>query len=134
MVMTGANAMMNNAGPNANMMPMMDMSGMMGPMGMGMNGDMGMGGPMMQGMMSDGGQGQQGVGVGVLPTNATSEQVNGVGMMQDGFNSGASGMMNMGMGGEYMQVRYSFCQSLCALTKFTLSSRNKTRWYSKYTR
>lgn len=104
MVMTGANAMMNNAGANANMMPMMDMS-MMGPMGMGMNGEMGMGNPMMQGMMPDGGQAQQGVGVGVLPTNAPSEQVNGVGMMQDGFNPGATGMMNMGMGGEYMQVR-----------------------------
>src|ERR1700720_3687274 len=60
MVMTGATAMMNNSAANANMMgsmnPMMDMSGMggmnMGPMGMGMNGDMGMqmqqAGPMMQ--------------------------------------------------------------------------------------
>jgi len=105
MVMTGANAMMNNAGANPGMMGpgvMMDM-GMMGPMGMGMNGDMGMGGQMMQGMMPDGGQGGQSV-VGVVPTNATPEQVNGVGMMQEGFNPG-SGMMNMGMGGDYvMQV------------------------------
>uniref|UniRef100_A0A8H7YAJ0 Pre-mRNA polyadenylation factor Fip1 domain-containing protein n=1 Tax=Psilocybe cubensis TaxID=181762 RepID=A0A8H7YAJ0_PSICU len=111
MVMTGANAMMNNAGANANMMPMMDMS-MMGPMGMGMNGEMGMGNPMMQGMMSDGGQAQQGVGVGVLPTNAPSEQVNGVNMMQDGFNPNAPGMMNMGMGGEFMQEQNQMPQQI----------------------
>ncbi|KDR85522.1 hypothetical protein GALMADRAFT_234443 [Galerina marginata CBS 339.88] len=102
MVMTGANVMMNNAG-NPGMMPggvMMDMSGMMGPMGMGMNGDMGMGGAMMQGMMGDGVQGQQpGVGVGVVAANGTADQ----GMMQDGFNPNAGGgMMNMGMGGEYV--------------------------------
>ncbi|KAF8899254.1 Fip1 motif-domain-containing protein [Infundibulicybe gibba] len=51
MVMTGTSAMMNNAGANGGMMGpgvMMDMSGMMGPMGMGMNGDMNMGGAMMQ--------------------------------------------------------------------------------------
>jgi len=107
MVMTGASAMMNNAANPGMMGPgvMMDMSGMMGPMGMGMNGDMGMGGPMMQGMMPDGVQGQQAVGPG---GNGTPEQVgNGVGMMQDGFNpaAGGPGMMNMGMGGEYgMQV------------------------------
>jgi len=106
MVMTGANAMMNNATANTGMMPgvMMDMSGMMGPMGMGMGGDMGMGNPMMQGMMgADGGQGQQ-PGIGI---NGTPEHVNGVGMMQEGFNpaAGAAGMMNMGMGGEFnMQV------------------------------
>jgi pre-mRNA 3'-end-processing factor FIP1 len=104
MVMTGANAMMNNASANSGMMGpgvMMDM-GMMGPMGMGMNGDMGMGGAMMQGMMPDGNQGGQAV-VGVVPTNATPERVNGVGMMQD-FNPG-NGMMNMSMSGEYvMQV------------------------------
>jgi pre-mRNA 3'-end-processing factor FIP1 len=106
MVMTGANAMMNSAGANPNMMGanvMMDM-GMMGPMGMGMGNEMGahMGNPMMQGMMADGGQGQQSVG----PGTGTPEQVNGVGMMQEGFNPNAGGgMMNMGMGGEYgMQV------------------------------
>ncbi|KAF8963947.1 hypothetical protein BDZ97DRAFT_1904746 [Flammula alnicola] len=101
MVMTGANAMMNNAGPNPAMMGpgvMMDMSGMMGPMGI----DMSMGNPMMQGMMTDGGQGQQ-AGVGGVPGTGTPEQVNGVGMMQEGFNPGAGGpMMNMAMGGEYV--------------------------------
>ncbi|KAF9566947.1 Fip1-domain-containing protein [Agrocybe pediades] len=101
MVMTGANAMMNNATANP-MMPgmMMDMSNMVG-MGMGMNGDMGMGNPMMQGMMgADGGQGQQ-AGMGI---NGTPEHVNGVGMMQEGFNpAAAGGMMNMGMGGDFMQ-------------------------------
>ncbi|KAF8167561.1 hypothetical protein B0H34DRAFT_779259 [Crassisporium funariophilum] len=105
MVMTGTTAMMNNAAANSGMMGpgvMMDMSGMMGPMGMGMNGDMGMNGPMMQGMMADGGQAQQS-GVGVIPGNGTPEQVgNGVGMMQDGFNPGAGGMMNMGMGNEFV--------------------------------
>lgn len=98
MVMTGANAMMNNAA-NPNMMGanvMMDM-GMMGPMGMGMNGDMGMGNPMMQGMMG-GPEGAQGQQPGVGTNNGTPEQV----MMQDGFNPNAGGMMNMGMpGGEY---------------------------------
>lgn len=103
MVMTGANAMMNQATANPGMMPgvMMDMSGMMGAMGMGMNGDMGMANGMMQGMLPDNTQGQQ-AGVGVVPTNGTPEQVNGVGMMQEGFNPNA---MNMNVGGEYaMQV------------------------------
>lgn len=99
MVMTGANAMMNNA-TNPNMMGanvMMDM-GMMGPMGMGMNGDMGMGNPMMQGMMGGGPDGAQGQQPGVGANNGTPEQV----MMQEGFNPNAGGMMNMGMpGGEY---------------------------------
>jgi pre-mRNA 3'-end-processing factor FIP1 len=99
MVMTGANAMMNNAA-NPNMMGanvMMDM-GMMGPMGMGMNGDMGMGNPMMQGMMGGGPDGAQGQQPGVVANNGTPEQV----MMQEGFNPNAGGMMNMGMpGGEY---------------------------------
>lgn len=98
MVMTGANAMMNNASANQGMLGpgvMMDMSGMMGPMGMVMNGDMGM----MQGMMGpDSGQQQ----TGVVPGNGTPEQVNGVNMMQDGFNPNQGNMM---MGGEYgMQV------------------------------
>jgi pre-mRNA 3'-end-processing factor FIP1 len=109
MVLTGTTAMMNGGGPNAGMMGpgvMMDISGMMGPMGMGMGmGDMGMGNPMMQGgMMQDGSQVQQGgVGVG----NGTPEQAGAnVAMMQDGFNQQAGGgMMNMGMGGDYgMQV------------------------------
>lgn len=108
MVMTGATTMMNGAGPGM-MGPgvMMDMSGMMGTMNMGMNGDMSMGGAMMQGMMQDGGQGQQ-QGVGIIQGSGTPEQGAGaVSMMQDGFNAGAAagGMINMGMGGEYgMQV------------------------------
>lgn len=97
MVMTGATAMMNGGGPNPNMMagmnPMMDMSGMggmnMGPMGMGMNGDMQMqmqqGGPMMPE-----GQGQ-----------GPSEQAQMA--MPDGYAQGPNGqgMMGMNMGGEY---------------------------------
>jgi pre-mRNA 3'-end-processing factor FIP1 len=103
MVMTGATAMMNNNAANATMMggmnPMMDMSGMggmnMGPMGMGMNGDMGM--QMQQGgpMMPDG----QGQGPG---TGGTPDQ--GVQMgMQDGYGPGGQGpgMMGMGMGGDF---------------------------------
>ncbi|KAG6879377.1 hypothetical protein C0992_003197 [Termitomyces sp. T32_za158] len=106
MVMTGANAMMNGAANTGMMGPgvMMDMTGMMGPMGMGM--DMGMGGGMMQ-MQADGtGQMQQGV------TNGTPEQAAqgnvAVGMIQDaGFNGQQQGdMMGMGMGNEYaMQAR-----------------------------
>ncbi|GLB43517.1 putative fip1 motif containing protein [Lyophyllum shimeji] len=114
MVMTGTTAMMNGAG-NAGMMGggvMMDMAGMMGPMGMGMGmgGDMGMSGAMMQ--MQDGAQMQQG-GVGV--NAGTPEQVGGnVGMMQDGFNGQAQGeMMNMGMGGEYgMQQQNAMGQQM----------------------
>ncbi|KAF8079113.1 hypothetical protein FPV67DRAFT_1604394 [Lyophyllum atratum] len=114
MVMTGTTAMMNG-GANPGMMGggvMMDMSGMMGPMGMGMGGDMGMGmgGPMMQ--MQDGGQMQQG-GVGV--NSGTPEQVGGnVGMMQDGFNGQAQGdMMNLGMGNEYgMQQQNAMGQQM----------------------
>jgi pre-mRNA 3'-end-processing factor FIP1 len=102
MVMTGANAMMNNAAASSGMMGsgvMMDMS-MMGPMGMGMNGDMNMGAQLMQGMMPDHTQVQQS-GVGIVPGNGTPEQVgNGIGIMQDGFNPSAGGnMMNIGMGG-----------------------------------
>jgi pre-mRNA 3'-end-processing factor FIP1 len=103
MVMTGANAMMNNAA-NSGMMGsgvMMDMS-MMGSMGMGMNGDMNMGGPLMQGMMPDNTQVQQS-GVGIVTGNGTPEQAgNGIAMMQDGFNPAAgSNMMNIGMGGDF---------------------------------
>lgn len=103
MVMTGANAMMNQSsnanmmGANVGMNPMMDMSGMGPiniPMGIGMNGDLAMqmqaGGPMMQ------------EGPGPVVTNGTPEQ--GVQMgMQDGFGGGAPGpgMMGMGMGGDY---------------------------------
>lgn len=113
MVMTGANAMMNNAA-NSGMMGsgvMMDIS-MMGPMGMSMNGDMNMSGPLMQGMMPDNAQVQQS-GVGIVPGNGTPEQQvgNGIGMMQDGFNPGAGSgnMMNIGMGGEFvMQVSQNF--------------------------
>ena len=101
MVMTGATAMMNNSAANANMMggmnPMMDMSGMggmnMGPMGMGMNGDMGMqmqqGGPMMQE--------NQGQGPG---TGAAPEQSVQMGM-QDGYGPGGPGPGIMGMGGDF---------------------------------
>ncbi|EDR15306.1 uncharacterized protein LACBIDRAFT_301408 [Laccaria bicolor S238N-H82] len=116
MVMTGATTMMNGAGPGM-MGPgvMMDMSGMMGPMSMGMNGDMSMGGAMMQGMMQDGGQGQQ-QGVGIIQGSGTPEQGAGaVSMMQDGFNAGAAvgGMMNMGIGGEYgMQEQNTMVQEL----------------------
>ena len=101
MVMTGANAMMNNAAANSGMMSsgvMMDMS-MMGPMGIGMNGDMNMGAQLMQGMMPDHTQVQQS-GVGIVPGNGTPEQVgNGIGIMQDGFNAGGGNMMNIGIGG-----------------------------------
>ncbi|PPQ99531.1 hypothetical protein CVT24_005321, partial [Panaeolus cyanescens] len=95
MVMTGANAMMNNAAGNAGMMVpnmMMDM-GMMNAMGMMNGGDMGMPNPMMQNMM---GEGQPGV----VPTTGTTDQV---GMMPDGFNpaAGPGGMLNMGMGGDF---------------------------------
>jgi pre-mRNA 3'-end-processing factor FIP1 len=110
MVMTGATAMMNSAAANPAMMggmnPMIDMSGMggmnMGPMGMGMNGDMSMqmqqGGPMMQ----------EGPGQGP-GSGATPEQ--GVQMgMQDGYGPGPGpGMVGMGIGGDFgMQV----CPSL----------------------
>lgn len=111
MVMTGANAMMNNATANSGMMGsgvMMDMS-MMGPMGMGMNGDMSMGAQMMQGMMPDHSQVQQS-GVGIVPGNGTPEQVgNGIGIMQDGFNPSAGGgnMMNIGMGGGDFVIQVS---------------------------
>ena len=116
MVMTGANAMMNNAA-NSSMMGsgvMMDMS-MMGPMGMGMNGDMNMGGPMMQGMMSDNTQVQQQSGVGIVPANSTPEQVgNGIGLVQDGFSpgTGSGNMMNIGMSGDFgIQVPPEFILS-----------------------
>lgn len=111
MVMTGANAMMNNAAANSGMMGsgvMMDIS-MMGPMGMGMNGDMNMGAQLMQGMMPDHTQVQQS-GVGVVQGNGTPEQVgNGIGIMQDGFNpsTGGSNMMNIGMGGGDFVIQVS---------------------------
>jgi pre-mRNA 3'-end-processing factor FIP1 len=108
MVMTGATAMMNNGAANPNMMggmnPMLDMSGMggmnMGPMGMGMNGDMSMqmqpSGPMMQ----------EGPGQGP-GTGTTPEQVVQIGM-QDGYGPPGGpgpGMMGMGIGGDFsMQV------------------------------
>lgn len=111
MVMTGANAMMNNnssanmMGPNVGMNPMMDMSGM-GAMnmslGMGMNGDMSLqmqgGGPMMQ-------DGPGPSPVGPVVANGTSEQSVQMGM-QDGYGGGPGpGMMGMGMNAEYgMQV------------------------------
>jgi pre-mRNA 3'-end-processing factor FIP1 len=110
MVMTGASAMMNNAA-NPGMMPpgvMMDM-GMMGAMGpMGMNGDMAaaIGGQMMQGMIPSDASAQGGQQGGPGGAAVTQE----VGMMQDNtFNpantAAGSGMMNIGMGGDYvMQV------------------------------
>ncbi|KAF8640604.1 hypothetical protein AX17_000265 [Amanita inopinata Kibby_2008] len=104
MVMTGMTALMNAGGPGPGMMGpgvMMDMSSMMGPMGMGMgmNGDMAMGNAMMQ--MQDGAQ--QGVNVGVGGTGAPEQVGSAVGMMQDGFSGapGPGGMMNMGMAGDF---------------------------------
>ncbi|KAG7452105.1 Fip1-domain-containing protein [Guyanagaster necrorhizus] len=91
MVMTGTNAMLSNGGPNPGMMGpgvMMDMSGMMNPMAMSMNGDMSMmpvDGRAM-GMMPDGTPTQ---GVPVVGTNGTPEP--GVAMMQEGY--GGPGMM-----------------------------------------
>ncbi|KAJ8515418.1 hypothetical protein ONZ45_g7140 [Pleurotus djamor] len=93
MVMTGATTLMNNGGPNANMMggmnPMMDMA-MMNPMAMGMNGDMGMqmqgGGPMMDGtqmsgMMAEGG------GPGQAAQNAGADQGSSVGVSVPGMGN-----------------------------------------------
>lgn len=99
MVMTGANAMMNNAANGGGMMApgmMMDMN-MISAMGMMNGGDMGMANPMMQNIMGDGVQGQPGG----VPNNGTPDQV---GMMPDGFNpaAGPGGMMNMGMGGDFV--------------------------------
>jgi pre-mRNA 3'-end-processing factor FIP1 len=128
MVMTGANAMMNNAAANSGMMGsgvMMDMS-MMGPMGMGMNGDINMGGPLMQGMMPDNTQVQQS-GIGIVPANSTPEQVgNGIGMMQDGFNPGAGSgnMMNIGMGGDFV-IQVTPKSILSEKTYSTPAIRNK---------
>jgi pre-mRNA 3'-end-processing factor FIP1 len=106
MVMTGASAMMNNAANQGMMAPgvMMDM-GMIGAMGsMGLNGDMAaaIGGQMMQGMMPPDGGAQGGQQAG--PGAAVSQEV---GMMQDSaFNpahaAAGSGMMNIGMGGDYV--------------------------------
>ncbi|KAM6498789.1 Fip1 domain containing protein [Amanita muscaria] len=75
MVMTGMTASMNAGGPGPGMMGpgmMMDMSNMLGPMGMGMgmNGDVTMGNAMMQMQESA----QQGVNVGVGATS-TPEQM-----------------------------------------------------------
>ncbi|KIL71413.1 hypothetical protein M378DRAFT_93920 [Amanita muscaria Koide BX008] len=104
MVMTGMTALMNAGGPGPGMMGpgmMMDMSNMLGPMGMGMgmNGDMTMGNAMMQMQESA----QQGVNVGVGATSTPEQVGSAVGMMQDGFSGapGPNGMMNMGMGGEF---------------------------------
>jgi pre-mRNA 3'-end-processing factor FIP1 len=106
MVMTGATTMMSGGGPNAmmgaavGMNPMMDMTGManmnpmaIGPMGMGMSGDMGM--QMMQEVPHSGAGG---------PGGSTSTPEQGAQMaMPDGFNGG--GQMGMGMGNEFgMQV------------------------------
>ncbi|KAF7337574.1 hypothetical protein MSAN_02230700 [Mycena sanguinolenta] len=93
MVMTGTTAMMNTAANPAMMGQgmMMDMSNMsmMGPMAMGMNGEMAMNGGMMpMGMQGDGAQGQIGNGAG----SGVAEG----GAMQEGF-VGNAGMMGMGM-------------------------------------
>jgi hypothetical protein len=98
--------MMSGGGPNAmmgaavGMNPMMDMSGManmnpmaIGPMGMGMSGDMGM--QMMQEVPHSGAGGPGG-------STSTPEQAAQM-AMPDGFNGG--GQMGMGMGNEFgMQV------------------------------
>ena len=109
MVMTGANAMMNNAGATGAMMGpgvMMDM-GIMGPMGMGMGNEMAMN-PMMQGMMADGGQGG-------VPSAVAPEQGGAVGMMQDGFGGAVGGgMMGMGMPNEYVMQVCILCKRLYA--------------------
>lgn len=151
MVMTGTNAMMGvSAGggggapgmipPEAamgmnpmnamnHMMDMGQMGGMgpmqvgMGPMGMGMNGEMGVGmpggGPGM-GMVQDGGgpvpaalpgQGPSNIG-GAPGPNGTPE----IGLMNlpDGM-AGAQGMMGMNMNPDFMQVRFPF-QLLCCFS------------------
>jgi pre-mRNA 3'-end-processing factor FIP1 len=124
MVMTGATTMMSASGPSpmVGMNPMMDMSAMgamnpmsMGPMGMGMNGDMGMqmqpGGPMMQDVPLPGSG---------IPGGPSAAPDQGVQMgMLDGFGPGGPGgpgMMGMGMGGEFgMQVRLRFLHlDLCS--------------------
>lgn len=122
MVMTGTNAMLTNGGPNPGMMGpgvMMDMSGMMNPMAMGMNGDMSMmpvDGRAM-GMMPDGTPTQ---GVPVVGANGTPEP--GVAMMQEGY--GGPGMM---MTGEYgMQV--SMSNSFTFNRTLKAGCRIKPRW------
>jgi pre-mRNA 3'-end-processing factor FIP1 len=135
MVMTGASAMMNNAANQGMMAPgvMMDM-GMIGAMGsMGLNGDMAaaIGGQMMQGMMPPDGGAQGGQQAG--PGAAVSQEV---GMMQDSaFNpahaAAGSGMMNIGMGGDYViQVGYKLWllfASFCLILEY----RNRILWYNK---
>lgn len=96
--------MMNNAANTGIMAPgvMMDM-GMMGAMGpMGMNGDMAaaMGSQMMQGILQTDGNaqgGQQGVPGGTAVTQDVMMQDNAF----NAANAASSGIMNIGMGGDY---------------------------------
>ncbi|RXW23065.1 hypothetical protein EST38_g2789 [Candolleomyces aberdarensis] len=118
MAITSANNLMNQA--TQMMVPgVMDMSGMVGPMGMGMNpGDMGMGGGMMPGMMQ---QEQNGVammqGAGVPGDVQQQGQVAPGGMMQDASGAyvnpnAAAGMMNMGMADYGMQDQNQMVQPM----------------------
>ena len=124
MVMTGATAMMSAGGPNPGMMgtgvglnQMMDIAGMMGPMGMPMNGDMGMQmqpvAPMMDGRQMGMVEGraimgvQEGGPVQGPGGSGTPEQTVPVGMggpmIGDNFGGGnpAQAMMGMNMGGDF---------------------------------
>ncbi|KAA1471425.1 hypothetical protein DENSPDRAFT_865147 [Dentipellis sp. KUC8613] len=100
MVLTGATAMMSNGG-GGQMMPGMNVNGMMGPGDMGMQPMMG---PMMVGMGGDmgmDGAGPQGVGVGVgvgVQQNAPPDQNMGQNM-GEGF--GPQPGMGMGMPSDY---------------------------------
>lgn len=134
MVMTGASAMMNNAANQGMMAPgvMMDM-GMMGAMGpIGMNGDMAaaISGQMMQSMIPSDGSGQGGQQGG--PGGTVTQDV---GMMQDNaFNpanaAAGSGMMNIGMSGDYViQVRFNLRLLLAGFLIF--GYRTKIPWYNK---
>ncbi|EAU92353.1 hypothetical protein CC1G_00572 [Coprinopsis cinerea okayama7 len=121
MVMSSASGLMNTQAQASGILPgpgpggmMMDMAGMVGPMGMGgMNvgaemggmGAGGMGGGMMApGMMQDGGAAQGGMGMMQVQGGGGSD-AGGVGMMPDGsFAGGAGGgMMGMGMNEYGMQ-------------------------------
>jgi hypothetical protein len=149
MVMQGTTTMMNNAA-NAGMMGpgvMMDMAGMMGPMGMGMNNDMtAMGGGMMQGIMPTdaAAQGQAAGGVGVAGQG--QEQV---GMLQDGAGfpgqTAGQGMMNMGMGSDFVMQVCGFVISHTGRKLKTVSLGTKSHytaanvygwfhWHARWTR
>lgn len=160
MVMTGATAMLAQAGNpqngggmmppgagmnmNGNMMnPMMNMNPMMGPVmqGMGvvgMNGDMGMGqgmpmGPgqnMGGGVMQDSGMGGMGGGV-VMGGQGGQGTPEQMGLVGDGFNGNGGQMMPMG--GEFgMQVLVPIFAALGRpLTRFDNRRIWASRWANK---